>query len=480
MNQMLICALDKTQRSEDMNQQVSISRYKRALYISPVLALVLLISGCATYEPHPLTKDAVDTQLTVPEEPALIIATQAIAHPLLKPVVLDASDGLSPDEAAILAVLLNPELKAARSQIKEGQAQLLQAGILPNPQIGANLDFVVGGNTVGTQTAQGFGLSWDLQQLLTRNAAINSAKASEQAIRLDLAWQEWQVAIAARAGILRLSALADQIEEASQIAERLTEETALLKESEQRGLKTLLDVAPIEASANSAASLVLSLKSDYAQARIELNRIMGYPAETLFKLQEKVPTNSITPLPHLDVLLSGFEERRLDLLALKFGYESQDARLRSAILAQFPSINLGLNAATDTGNVQTLGPGVGIGIPLFDRNQGNISMERATRERLFNEYASRVFQARTDIVAAYRGITSLSAQITQAHQALPTLRQIAEVSKGAAESGNMDRLTQYTIQNDLTAKTIELSNLQLQLELARTALEAAAAWHLEL
>lgn len=463
-----------------MNLDTSTPSFKRAIYLFPVVILASFLSGCATYQPNPLTKDAVDMQLTVPEESALTIAAQAIAHPLLKPVALDASDGLSTDEAAILAVLLNPGLKATRSQIKVGQAQLFQAGILPNPKVGANLDFVVGGNIAGTQTAQGLGLSWNLQQLLTRNAAINSAKASEQAIQLDLAWQEWQVAIAAKAGISRLRALADQIEEACKIAERLNEETVLLKESERRGLKTLLDVAPIEASANSAAALVLSLQADYTQARIELNRIMGYPAETLFKLQENVPPHSIKLLPDLDVLLSGFEQRRLDLLALKSGYESQDARLRSAILAQFPSINLGLNAATDTGNVQTLGPGVSIGIPIFDRNQGNISMERATRERLFNEYASRVFEARSDIVAAYHSITSLNEQITQAQQALPTLQQIVDVSKGAAESGNMDRLTQYTIQNNLTAKTIKLSNLQLQLELARTALEAAAAWHLEL
>src|SRR6185436_15653821 len=111
--------------------------------------------------------------------------------------------------------------------------------------------------------------------------------------------------------------------------------------------------------------------------------------------------------------------RRLDLLALKKGYDSQDAVLRAAILAQFPKATLGFNAARDTSDTRTIGLGATIDIPLFDRNQGVIATETATRQKLFDEYAVRVFEARSDVASAVVNIESLNAQLTAAQASLP-------------------------------------------------------------
>jgi|GEM_PF-5916531 len=45
---------------------------------------------------------------------------------------MNIDDGLSPDEAAILAVLANPGLKAVRNGNMVAHAQLIQAKLLPN------------------------------------------------------------------------------------------------------------------------------------------------------------------------------------------------------------------------------------------------------------------------------------------------------------------------------------------------------------
>ena len=65
---------------------------------------------------------------------AISLQAQNIAHPILKPIHFDAGNGLSPDEAAILAVLVNPSLRSERDRRSVACAQLLQAGLLPNPQ----------------------------------------------------------------------------------------------------------------------------------------------------------------------------------------------------------------------------------------------------------------------------------------------------------------------------------------------------------
>ena len=59
--------------------------------------------------------------------------------------------------------------------------------------------------------------------------------------------------------------------------------------------------------------------------------------------------------------------------------------MRAAVLAQFPRVNIGFSQLRDTTNVVTSGFGVTIDLPVFDRNQGHIAIERATRKQLFDE-----------------------------------------------------------------------------------------------
>lgn len=442
------------------------------------LAVVFCLIGCAGYRALPITSKDVERALRPPGEAALAIAVSEIKHPLLRPVRLDASDGLSPDEAAVLAVVLNPGLRAVRAQRDVAQAQLLKAGILPNPHLSGNLDFVTGGATADTRTGTGYGLSWDLRALITRGQDVSSARADERGVRLDVAWEEWQTALAAKSAVYDLVALRAQVAQIGEISDRLASNAALVKNAADTHEMTVLEAAAVEASANDARATLLGLQQELEQRRIALNRAIGYPPATKLRLQSDAALPSRVDPPAESALLHGLEERRLDLLALKRGYESQDAKLRAAILSQFPNINIGFNRAADTGNVQTLGPAITIELPLFDRNQGNIAIESATRRRLLDEYTNRVFEARSDIAAALADIHALNAQIAHAGQALPALRRLVEISGQAVAEGNAEVLGYFTTQNDLTRKSIDILKLKQQLAQARLALETAAAWQL--
>jgi hypothetical protein len=74
---------------------------------------------------------------------------------------------------------------------------LIQAGI-PNFSIGYARDFVTGGNTAGTVSAYGFTGSWDISAVVSHGAKVAAARANVQSISLDIAWTEWQTAVAAK------------------------------------------------------------------------------------------------------------------------------------------------------------------------------------------------------------------------------------------------------------------------------------------
>jgi hypothetical protein len=131
---------------------------------------------------------------------------------------LNLRRGLGPDQAAVLAVILNPKLRADRDRRGLAVAQLIQAGILPNPTISYTRDFVAGGSTNGTVTAYGLTGSWDISALVSHGAKVAAARANVQAISLDVAWTEWQTAVAAKLALYRVVALEAELIRAKEIS----------------------------------------------------------------------------------------------------------------------------------------------------------------------------------------------------------------------------------------------------------------------
>ena len=129
------------------------------------MLVLISLSSCASYHPLALLRGRVEQRLRMPAEKALRIEAAKIHHPLLARVPLNLANGVGPDQAAVLAVILNPTLRANRDRRGLASAQLIQAGILPNPTISYGRDFVAGGNTKGTVAAYGFTGSWDIQEL---------------------------------------------------------------------------------------------------------------------------------------------------------------------------------------------------------------------------------------------------------------------------------------------------------------------------
>ncbi len=443
-----------------------------------ILILTLTLTGCATYHPMPLDQAAVQKALTPPALDTIAIKAQMIQHPLLRPVTFDLRNGLSPDMAAILAVIANPDLRAVRDKKGIAQAQLLQAGILPNPQVSYSLDIPQAGATEGTVKGYNLGLNWDIVSLITRNAKMAAARNQAAAVDLEVAWQEWQVAQSARQHAYRLVLIDRQLAVGRGEEEGLQENVNTVKRALDLGYVTMVEMAAAQASLQKVHLQVLAIEQQQEQERLALNQALGLPPEQHLPLAP-VASRISRPLPALTELLEGIQERRLDLLALKMGYQSQEEKLRGAVLAQVPKITIGFSHASDTTHVITSGFGITIDLPIFDRNQGNIAIEHATRQQLFDEYTSRLFGARADVAKLLANMASIRKQISSTEQSIPTLRNLVQTYHRALLEGNADVLTYYNARDDLVAKQLDLLSLKLNLADQKVGLEIASGSYLE-
>lgn len=452
-------------------------KHMRHQYTNSLLFLIVLtivMSGCATYHKLPMDQSTVSENLKPPSIETIQIEAKSIQHPILKPIEFNIRDGLSPDEAAILAVLANPTLRVIRDQKGTAAAQLLQAGILPNPQLSYNLDVPTGGNTQDTVNAFGFGLGWDITSLITHGAKLDMARSHAQSVDLDIAWKEWQVAQSARLNVYRLIFTEKQLILARNIVKQRKENLAVIQQGFFKGAVTGLDLDAAKKAYQQALDRILMLEREHEHERHALNQILGIPPDNKVLLQRDIRISTWKNLPATHKIMEGLEYRRLDLLALKKGYESQEAQVRAAILSQFPKINIGLAHAGDTGNVITTGFAATIDLPFFDRNQGQIAEKRASRKQLFDEYIARVFETHSNIATILGDMKSLKKQIEAADRTFQISIHLLETYRNALEEGNADILVYNNARDE--ADNLQLTILQLKRDLSDMgiALEIAA------
>ncbi len=433
-----------------------------------------ILAGCQSYHPMPLTQARVRRALQIPIWKQLRISAQHIHGIGLPPLPMRPDGGLTANEAAVIAVLLNPSLRVARDQRGEAAAQLFEAGILPNPQVSESTAFVTGGYRTGTFTGYGLGVNWDITRLIDHDARVASAKYHRGQVDLEVAWREWQTAQAARLAVYDLAATSAQLHQARRAQQELQANEKIVQQAYDAGLSTILDLSAARAASQQAGALVQSLAQKRDENLIRLRLIMGLPINAPIHLSKTIRFPSRITLPPRSVVLKDLPRLRLDLVALKLGYESQEEALRAAVLRQFPRLTLGFQQASDTTNVHTTGFGVNIDLPIFDRNQGNIAIQRATRKLLYDTYIAREFEARSAVALAYSDIHALAAQISASEAAVESLAKLVQTYQQALKFGNVDIVSYYAEVDQLIEKRINLIRLKNQLERNRIALALAA------
>ncbi|MGH7953047.1 MAG: TolC family protein [Limisphaerales bacterium] len=420
----------------------------------------LFFSGCVTYHPKPLTNAPDLTDLT-----ALTIPADKLDLPGLKPHPFNPTNGLDETTVITLAVLNNPDLKAERMQARVARAQLLEAGLLPDPQVSGGL------SQSTLHTGYAVGLSEDLQALITRGAAKASAKAHQRQVNLEILWQEWQVAEKARELFIQ-SRADNQLQRAlaatrDLLADRYRQDEAALEQGNVTANTVSADLAALaDADAN-----LHQLQLDINVTRHELNQLLGLQPDAEIPLigrSESHPLSrgkfeaAVTALPH----------RRADLLALQAGYQSQEQKLREAILAQFPAMSAGVQQARSAEEgINTIGFTVNVTLPIFNRNRGQIAIQRATRAMLYQTYQARLDQATSEADQIWQAAQIMAHQLQDLDARLPVSKKIATAAEQNFRQGNLDAAAYISLKSNFLVQQAQAIRLRASLDRAQSALD---------
>jgi outer membrane protein, heavy metal efflux system len=438
---------------------------KKRNHILSAALLLALLAGCVSYHPKPLaTKPAL-----LDSVPHLTIDTAAMPLPDLAAHRFDPSDGLDMTEVATLAVVNNPDLKAARDEAGISRAQAFAAGLLPDPTVSFSEDIPSPGGA-GLTNAYGIGLSIDIKSLITRSARKSAATEEVKKTDLNILWQEWQVVGQAR--LLFIKSLYQQrlmniLKEGEAVFSDRYDKSRAMYET---GNLTVDDMGASLTALQAASRKADELGRQMEQTRHDLNALLGLKPDVALKL------TGDAVLPELDdakvkAVMEDLPRRRPDLLALASGYQSQEETLRAAVLAQFPDLNIGVNRASDTSNVRTIGFGISMSLPIFDRNRGNIAIEDATRQKLYDEYQARISGAYGEADAALAARTLLERQLEGVNLALPEYSDAVKKAETAYSAGNMDVVAYTDLLSSYFDKRAEAVELEEALQEQRVEIQ---------
>ena len=418
-------------------------------YTALLLTAMAALAGCALYSRKPL-----------PEEPSftrnishVLVDASTMTLPELKGHRFDPSDGLDMTEVAMLAVTNNPELKLARDECRISNAQAFASGLLPDPQLNYSLDYPTGNIPGSDYAAFTYGLSYDVLSLMTRTAAKRAEAASSRKTDLSLLWQEWQVVAQARLLFIRNFEQDRLMMILKESRDLLAGRYAQAQKALQEGNLTLDAVSADLAALRDAYRQVDELERTMTHDRYDLNRLLGLAPDVKLTLVGDVTLPPIDSAKIEDIL-PNLAKRRPDLLALKAGYESQEQKYRKAVLEQFPAINIGITRAKDTSNVRTIGFGITMNLPIFNRNRGNVAIEKATRQRLYDEYKMRLNNATSEIRQLLSEQRLIVRQLATMKVGESVLKKTAANAETAFTAGNIDE-TSYL------ALRLSLANMQL-------------------
>ena len=348
-------------------------------------ALLLLVCGCASVSPKPAFDDVARTvherdgaALYWDEGTAADDAVKARVHKLV-------AGELLPDTAVEVALLRNQGLVATYEQLGIGQADLVQAGLLRNPSLGARARFPSSGPGGFVETD--FSVTQDFLDLLTLPLRKRVAAAQLDAVKARVAGAVIDLATQVRSALVTLQAAQAVAEMRRLVLDAQDAAVELRRRQHAVGNVSDLDLAQEEASFQQGRLELGRAEAQVSDDREQVNRLLGlWGAESA---SWKVDS-TLAPLPEEEPALEHVEslavERRFDLAAARAESAALEQAASLAGLSRFlPALQLGVSTGRDSEGTRITGPELSLELPIFDQGQARaarlLSQVRQARAR---------------------------------------------------------------------------------------------------
>lgn len=303
---------------------------------------------------------------------------------------------LAMDDAVQVALLNNAGLQASYAELGVSEADLVQAGRLPNP--GFSFSRTRWSDNLGiTRT-----FSANVLAILTLPLATRIERRRFEQTRLETADAMLKVAADARRAYVSAVAAEQSAKYAEQVKDSASAAAELAHRMQQAGNASRLDYAREQAFYADATTQLAKARQHAFAAREKLTRVMGvWGAATQYGLPDRLP----------DVPGERPELKDLEVFAMQNRLDIQAAKLRT----QGVATSLGLSKATrfvnalevgylnnfETDKGHEHGYEISVEIPIFDWGSAKVARAEALYMQSANKLAQTAVDARSEVRESY-------------------------------------------------------------------------------
>jgi len=362
----------------------------------------------------------------------------------------ESSGEISLRQALALAFARNPDLAAFSWEVRSGDPRIQQAGLIPNPELGVELE-----NFLGSEPSRDFET---LEATLSIGQLVELG--GKRAARIRLASSEKEVSVweyeAKRADVA--ADVAKAFVEVLSAQDRLTlaEELERLAKEVLNAVAARIEAGKISPVEETKASVALSIagidleraKLAFEGARKRLAATWG-SAKPIFS-RAVGQLDRLTPIPPPEVLADRIS-RNPDVARWAAEMEQRKATLAQERANRIPDVTIsgGVRRSREANDTSFVF-GAAVPLPLFNRNQGKIlesqyRISKAERERdaAGNKVLAALSDAYQALAAGYVEATTLKAAV------LPGARSAFEATSEGFRQGKFGYLDVLDAQRTL-------------------------------
>jgi cobalt-zinc-cadmium efflux system outer membrane protein len=395
---------------------------------------MLITAGCATRAP-----DASDPSPRPLGKHIPTIGSES--HPVsdTHTVQIEPTNELNLKTALSLALMKNHELKAFSWEVRAAEARVLQAGLLPNPELEAEVEEYDSEGT-GFDTAETvIALGQLVEMGGKRRKRLAVAKLESDLTHWDYETKRLDVFVETTKAFIDILAAQRSVELATKAADLASKVHTTVSERVQSGKVTPLegDRAKVELSLSKLA--LERSKNELQSARSRLSLMWGISTPSFTSATGQFD-EVLDTLPSLKSLETEFTSNP-DVARLQKEIELRKAELaleRSAVIPDL-SATAGIQQFEATGEDAMLF-GVALVIPIFDRNQGNISAAKHEMKKGDEEALAILATAQSHLVNTYNTLRGAQLEAIALQQ---TILPSAERAFNAATDGYQQGKFEY-------------------------------------
>lgn len=405
--------------------------------------------------------------LPEPSEPPLPTMLDAKSDAVVAQEGLPTA-GLTLAELEQMALARNPTLAQAAAQIAAAQGRYVQAGLYPNPVAGYM------GSEIGNAGRAGQQGGFVSQEVVTAGKRQLSRNVVSQEIRQgEYVWeaQRQRIVTDVRSGFYDVLI--------AQLAVELTEQLVRIGDASVKSADSLMkekevgrgDVLQARIESDTAKVLLERARNRHLGAWRQLAAVVGDAAMEPQRLIGEVQ-EGLTPLDWNDTfqrLLSQSPE----LAQAEAGVARAQAALRRECAGRYPNVDLQAAVQYDNSTYDTFGSvQVGVPVPLFDRNQGNIRRAQAELSAAQNESQRVQLALQQRLGRAFEQYTNALYQVQKYRQdILPNAEASLKLTDDGYRLGEFSYLSLLTAQRTYFQTNLAYLDALRDLRASATAIE---------